>query len=51
MTRILHMLAETLATFRAACMAGAATEAHRIPAPAALRQLGIDPRRFREIRL
>lgn len=51
MTRILHMIAEILSSFRAAGMVSAAAEARRTPAPAALRQLGIDPGRFGKIRI
>ncbi|GLK62982.1 MULTISPECIES: hypothetical protein [Paracoccus] len=51
MHRALHSLTSVLSTIRAAIAVASATEAHRHPAAADLRRLGIDEARFAKIHL
>ncbi|MEF9601684.1 hypothetical protein O4J55_04815 [Paracoccus sp. PXZ] len=51
MHRAYHSIASALSTLRAAIAVASATEAHRHPAAADLRRLGIDATKFNAIHL
>ncbi|QRZ15194.1 hypothetical protein JWJ88_19920 [Paracoccus methylovorus] len=51
MHRVFHSIASVFSTLRAAIAVAEATEAHRHPAAADLRRLGIDETKFAAIHL